>query len=540
MDQLASDAVPDAATLREVYPRFNANYPGLEHPAFRDAARALEEHISLLEVSALPDPGERHARLMEAMAQALETYDSQPSPEKARAIQDGLTWLRTTDQAHDLVEQVVARHAFPNLLVDISARFVSAGLILPVDRTQRIYDQILGATVTGQGRMTGTLRGTLQDDPRRGSILLNVSGRIDANTVARKSPVTVWGKGVTTFTAFKTLVFEQTGLSGGASRSCTRSNNRVTCVDAPLLIKPLARMQLKHQRDEANHITAQRARPVINQQLDQDADSIIASANQAYVTEFRNPLLRTGAFPRRMEFRTSESELNVVILQAADGQLGAPQPPPQLELRHDVGAQMHETAFNNLAESLLSGVTMTDEDVRANVLKYLTMASLEEYALEKEEQPWEITFARQSPIAVSFRENAYTMTIAGDAWKSGRRSFRNLNATVTYQIDSKQNNVRLIRDEEILIAPPGFIRGKDRLSPLVISPRRVLQRKLDQLFPPVIEPDQLVVPGPWEQAGPLKVVDMDAKSGWLRVSWVMQTSTVATSSDRSVTSVPRE
>jgi hypothetical protein len=382
--------------------------------------------------------------------------------------------------------------------------------------------------------MTGTLTGEPFPDDARASMQMKVTGRIDASTVARQGPVRVTGRGVTSFTAFKILTFDQTGFSGGTSRSCARSKNRICCVDAPPLVKSLARIKLNGQQAEANRITAQRARPVINNQLDQDAGTIIDDANQAYLNEFRNPLVRAGAFPQQMEFRTSAEGLSVEILQTADGQLGAPYPAPPFELSHDIGVRIHETAFNNLAESLLSGVTMTDEDVRSRALKYLTMASLEQSAPEENEQPFSITFARENPISVGFRDGAYTLMIAGDVWKSGRRSFQKLNVTVNYRIEATEGNVQLVRDEEILIAPPGFVRGKDRLSPLTISARRVLQRKFEQLLPPVIEPDQFVVPGPWEKAGPLNVVDMAADSGWLVMSWEMQTPASPTVARKSV------
>ena len=184
---------------------------------------------------------------------------------------------------------------------------------------------------------------------------------------------------------------------------------------------------------------------------------------------------------------------------------------------------MHETAFNNLAESLLAGRTLTDEEVRANVSKYLTMASLEEYTPDDEQQPWSVTFVRKSPITVVFDDDAYSLVIAGERWTSGTRRFRTpMNVTVTYRINSNGGKVQLVRDQDVVIAPPGFVRGQKRLSPQAVSLRRVLQRKFDELFPPVIDPEELVVPGPWEKAGPLDVVSMTADSGWLTVSWKMQ------------------
>ena len=97
-----------------------------------------------------------------------------------------------------------------------------------------------------------------------------------------------------------------------------------------------------------------------------------------------------------------------------------------------------------------------------------------------------------------------------------------MNVKATYRIESSPSGVRLVRDEDVLIAPPGFVPGKSRLFPTTLSLRRILQRKFGQLFPEVIDPEALVIPGPWEKAGPLSVVRMAADAGWLRMSWEMQ------------------
>ena len=121
-------------------------------------------------------------------------------------------------------QQVQTEH--PNLLVDASARFVAAGMAQSLDYTQPLDDFILGATVTGQGHTTGTMDAELVADPHRAAVRLLVQGRTEMDTVARQRRVTVWGDGVTTFSAFKTLTFGQTGFSSGLASSSARSDNR--------------------------------------------------------------------------------------------------------------------------------------------------------------------------------------------------------------------------------------------------------------------------------------------------------------------------
>ena len=523
LDQLAEEVEPNLEQLQAVHAKFTANYAGLEQRRFRRVADALGFYIDLLAVTALPNAAEHHAAQMESLAQALATYAAEPTAERTRSIAQGLQWLEQSGQAAELVRAVHEQFSHPNLLVGASARFVVAGMGESLDYTQPLSDRILGATVTGLGHTTGTMDAELVADPNHAVMRWMVKGRTDMETVGRKRRVTVWGDGVTTFTARKTLTFDQSGFVGGLASSSARSDIWPRQLSAPPLMGRLAWRRIQRQRSEGSRLVARHAEPLINDRLDQDAGEIILWANDAYASEFRNPLLRSRAFPRQVKFSTSNKELKVVILQAAQGQIGAPQPAPSFDLAHDIGIRMHETAFNNLAESLLAGRTLTDEEVRAKVAMFLTMTSLEEFSPNLDETPWSITFAQKNPITVEFSDGAYTLVVAGERWKSGRRRYSaQMNVTVTYRIATTDGKVRLVRDKEVLIAPPGFVRGKSRLPLTTLSLRRILQRKFDELFPAMINPEELVVPGPWEKTGPLRVGSMAADSGWLQMSWQMQ------------------
>ena len=408
-------------------------------------------------------------------------------------------------------------------LSTVSSRFVEAGLTRSLDYQQQVRECILGARVTGEGKTTVQMKAELVADPRRAAIQFNVLGRTDLETIGRQKQVTVWGKGVTRFNATKPVVFDKSGFDAGISTSRAQSNNWPCRISAPPLLKNFAWNRIERQRSEANCIVARRAEPMINQRIDQEVESIIQSANDVYQREFRDPLTQVGAFPRQLAISTSADDLKIVILQAADAQTGAPSPAPQPEVSQDIGIRCHETAFNNMAESLLAGKTLTDDQFRTQVGKYLTMASLQAFTPNTSEKPWAITFSKKKPVRVDFQDGGYKLVIAGERWKSGRRSYRaKMNVSVIYQIDLSNDQVRLVRSKDLLIAPPGFVSGKNRLTPTALSLRRVLQRKFEQLFPPVIYPDKLVVPGPWKQAGPLRVTRISAVAGWLQMSWAIR------------------
>lgn len=62
------------------------------------------------------------------------------------------------------------QQSHPNLIVDASARFVTAGLAQSLDYTQPLNDFILGARVTGLGYTSGTMEAELVADPRHATM----------------------------------------------------------------------------------------------------------------------------------------------------------------------------------------------------------------------------------------------------------------------------------------------------------------------------------------------------------------------------------
>jgi hypothetical protein len=136
------------------------------------------------------------------------------------------------------------------------------------------------------------------------------------------------------------------------------------------------------------------------------------------------------------------------------------------------------------------------------------------------EKPLSITFDSDQPISVSFTENRFRITIRGQRWTTGTRKFGAMNVSASYLVQSDPEQSQLLREGELTIAPPGFVSGKGRLNFRQIALRRVLVRKFDRLFEPVIPLEGRTLPGPWKKAGKLRVRNIDSDAGWLRVAWV--------------------
>jgi hypothetical protein len=92
---------------------------------------------------------------------------------------------------------------------------------------------------------------------------------------------------------------------------------------------------------------------------------------------------------------------------------------------------------------------------------------------------------------------------------------------VAYKIDAASENIRLVRDGDVQIYPPGFVPGGDKkLSVSETSLRRILQKRFGKVFKEVVDIESLELPDQLAAAGPLPMEQLEArKDGWMAIGW---------------------
>ena len=109
----------------------------------------------------------------------------------------------------------------------------------------------------------------------------------------------------------------------------------------------------------------------------------------------------------------------------------------------------------------------------------------------------------------------------GNRFTSGDREFPAMDIWAAYRIESKGGLIRLTRDGDVQIYPPGFVPGGgDKLTVSETSLRRILQKRFNKVFKDSIDLEPLQLPGELESAGPLPMEQLVAqKDGWLAAGW---------------------
>jgi hypothetical protein len=142
-----------------------------------------------------------------------------------------------------------------------------------------------------------------------------------------------------------------------------------------------------------------------------------------------------------------------------------------------------------------------------------------ENLVRKEDEPaWSMTFARVDPVTVSFDDDRVGITLRGQRYTSGERTFAAMNVSAQYKIEETENGVRLVRDGELNISPPNHRPGQP-LNAGQIALRRLLTRRFGGLFREEVETEGLVLPGRLETLGKLSLVQISVDKGWATLGW---------------------
>jgi len=512
--QLASEN-PQVDVLAAVYRKLTANQVGLEMPVFANVADAIERYVYDL-TGKDEKLNEQFNERLKTLAEALKKFGEAPSDDNAQAVGSQLGWLESMRQLPTLVEVVRGRLSRPNLLVVASERLVGAGIRQPVDEITPVRDYILGTSIRGDGHMRGEVAVELVPSDASATLDIMLSGLVNSRTVGQNGPATIYSNGATAVAGRKRVILTDAGVASYPSTAAANTNTRVTGIGGSGIVQRVASRRIGEQKRQAELIAADHAADRLRERMDAQINRQMAEAHANYLKKVKHPLIRRREFPD-INLRTSSEELFLQVLAANRNQLAAPTAPPEVTAAGDLAVQVHESMINNLAATLLGGVTLEEEELQKQVIEM--RGSLPE-ALESDEDkdPWSITFARSQPVTVTFTDGGLSITVRGSRYTSGDQDFRAMNVTAHYKIglsDPDANGIRgikLVRQGDLEIVPPGEPR---RLSGREITLRTLLQKRFGKLFEPEVVYDGLVLPGRWREAGILDTKQLNVGGGWM-------------------------
>lgn len=512
-DQLKAET-PDIAALAAVYRKFTADEVGLEMPVFANVADALARYVNDLDGHS-GDLRQRFADHLKGLAAALDKYGEDPSNENAVAVGDALGWLEDMRQVPALVRVVRDRYSRPNLHVAASAWLVGAGIFQQLDEVGPVRDYILGTEIYGNGRTVGDVTAELVPNDQRAMFDTMLSGVVRTRTTGYNGPATIYTNGATAVRGRKRIVFDEMGFASYPATATANTSSRVTGIGGGGLVQRVAWRRVGEQKSQAERIAADHAADRVRERMNKQVGEQLSQAQGDYLRKVRNPLLRLRELPS-LRFRTTKELLLGAVLAANRKQIAASSPPPDVTVENDLAVQIHESMINNLAAALLSGHKLTEEELQQRVID-LRGELPDSLKSEEDRDPWSITFASEEPpVTVKFDDDLIEITIRGQRYTSGERSFRAMNVTAKYKFEIAGAGIKFTRVEDLHIVPPGPPRI---LSPRELTLRTLLEKRFGKLFEEEVTYDGLILPGKWRAAGILDTKQLQTAGGWMVLAW---------------------
>ena len=523
--QAASGSNADPATLRRLQKLLDAGENGLEMHQFATVRRAVTAYAEAAEAAKSPEAQAAYAQRLDKLAAAVAAGAAAGTTEALDPVGPLLAKLADSGQAPGVVARVRSAVDRPNLYLDIDESLLGSAVNRVVDERAPINDTVLGTRIRGTGHTTGLV--LLDFVPALDQAIVDIA--LDAtnhsDTRGSQGPVTVRTHGTTKVDARKRIMIDDERVSAlpveaHASTSTRTAGIGVSKRFGQNLIRKIASRKIAEMRPKAEAISEQKARERVRQQFDSQTAGAIAQAQSDYQAKFRRPLMDRGWYPEMLHLNTSDSRLSVVARKALTDQIAAFTPPPAVDPDAVMAARIHETLVNNAAEITLGGRTITQQFVEEQIKK--NNGTLPEaLGNDPDQAPWSITFAKRKPVELDADDSRVKMTVRGTRFTSGDREFPAMDIWAAYRIEPAEGKIRLVRDGDVQIYPPGFVPGGgEKLTVAQTSLRRILQKRFGKVFKEVVDVEPLKMPGQLAGAGPLPMEQFVArKDGWVAAGW---------------------
>ena len=519
---LRGEKQPDLPVLTRIHSRYTAGYEGLELVWFLDVQHALHNYIAT--IGAVNEPQVRAAseKVLDKLAASLDAYLVKPTTDDALVISESVRWLQDAHQSPQLVKAIQQHFVHPNVIGEVSAELVAAGIAEPVDDVTQVSDCILGTSISGTAHTLGKTSVSLSPDPNMGVIDTLFFGTTTSDNVGYHGPVTIFSESTTSLAACKRLWISDSGLSSHPSAANAETSINFKDIQSNKgrrIIERFAWKRADKQRSKAESIASRHAEQRLNERIDSQATESLEKANERYIEKYQRPFTERKLFPELLRFSTTERAVSLVGLQAGYGKLGAPGVPPPAVDGADMTLRVHESAINNLAFDALAGRTVHEEKLQAAVTDALGHLP-EKMKGDEDGRPWAITFATRQPISVTFADDGFKITLRGVKYYKGNEAHPAMNVSAVYKIEKSPNGFKAVRQGKIEVIPPDFVPGSgQQIDAKRTIIRTLLEKRFAKVFEPEILGEGLELSGKWKAAGKLLPIQVTCRDGWLVIAW---------------------
>ena len=523
--QASSGQAADPRVLRDLEKKLGSPEMGLDMAQFVRVRKAVTKYAELAD-AARGDGAKQFSDRLDKLSSALLTASASGQAEALAPVAPILERLVESGQAPGVVAAIRGANSRPNIHLEVAEDLLAPAVNRPVDTVQPVDDVVLGTRIRGTGHTTGTVRLDFVPSGEKAVFDIILGATNISHTRGTQGPVTVNSRGVTAIDARRRIFLDEHNVSSSPVEASADTNSTVTGLGinarfGKRLIRRIASQKIAESKAQAEAVAEGKARDRIRTQFGEQTEPAVAQMRDQFQQKVRGPLQARGLYPESFHMHTTDRHLRIVARKSLAGQLAAFSSPPAASADNIITAQIHESAVNNILEDKLGGKVVTQDDV-ARIAKEQNLKMPDSLGNDPdaEQKTWAITFAKYRPVTVAASESRVKVTVRGDKFVSGDRSFPGMDIAAVYAVGQGPKGPVLVREGSVQINPAGFKSGDRKLTMAETSLRRILQKRFDKVFKDAIEIEPLPLQGELASVGPLPMNQLQSrKDGWLVAGW---------------------
>jgi len=458
-----------------------------------------------------------HGDTIDDLLATLERYESAPSPTEGTVAVEAIETLAGSGipRLVDFATVVRSQYAAANVRVAVHQKFMERVMPPAQVTTAPVDDTVLGRQVRGTSRVEQSTSVRFSPDARGISLVLEVRGDVASRTVTESGPVALTSRGASSFTVRKPVSVGGTGLRVGHATGSASSRSQLadiqTSFDGVPIMRSLVRNIARNQHDEhlpeANREVIDKIVARACREVDQQVEPQLLAAAERIREQAWGPLVKLGLEPTPVAMETVDGIAMARLRLAGDDQLAAHTPRPRAPSGSMLSVQIHESAINNALERLgLAGQRLPLEEL---VHLLCDRAGVEPRLPDELPEDVVVTFAREQPLRVQYRDGLVHVRVALEAIESGRRGWHDIVASVTYRPKADDPQLFLEREGPVHLGGPGH-QGRAE-----IALRAVFGKIFPKERPLPLLPEAFVTN---PRLADMKVLQAVSTDGWLAIS----------------------
>ncbi|MFK8112139.1 MAG: hypothetical protein AB8B91_08040 [Rubripirellula sp.] len=507
----------DAIDLRF---RLVGTAPGLELSVLLKLRDSIEQ---LVEAVRFRDPERATVSLskqLTGLAERVRELDDSPTADDSATIAALLSVLDSSGQASNVVESMRATFSRPNVAILVGEPVVQSAVFRSVNQTRPVQECILGTRIVGSATMNGAVTANLL--PSIGAARLNVSlaGHVVSNNVGYNGPVRLRTVGYGNVNVSRAMSVNESGVALEPAYAHAALRTEITAIEHRLrIVRKIAGKRAAKQKPQADKIAVEKMRKQVGSQFDDETREAAAIPKPNVLAKIRPVLKRLSLDEPARLWGSTDSNIFIDSTFRRQDQLSTVVSRPPVTDSFDAAIQVHESVIDNAFAPILAGRTLKEDQLN-ELLEKSGQPALKPISKddEKEEEPFEIDFARLQPIVFEARDQKIRIGIRGSRFAQGKRVLKeSMEITASYEpARTSDGAIVLIRSGDVDV---NF--GRKRLSVSQAGIKRTIQKKFSEVFPETLLHQPLEMPTDTtidalrgRQFRPRLV---DARDGWLTI-----------------------